>query len=152
MPKTEWGVKRTCPNCDTRFYDLQREPIQCPECGATFNVDDRGKVSATRERRVPVAAAVKEDPLVDEEDLVEDSDEEEAEDDPLLADDEDEDEEPAGPALAEEETEGEGVAFKETSIIDNDIDDEDDDEDEDDQDGDEEIDEFDDVPVKNKDD
>jgi hypothetical protein len=26
MPKEEWGTKRVCPNCETRFYDLRRDP------------------------------------------------------------------------------------------------------------------------------
>ena len=63
-------MKRTCPNCETRFYDLQREPIVCPECGATYDVDEHGKVSATRERRVQVPAAAPKTrrTLVDDED------------------------------------------------------------------------------------
>ena len=34
MVKPEWGTKRTCPNCGTRFYDLNKEdPVTCIECG-----------------------------------------------------------------------------------------------------------------------
>ena len=34
MAKPEWGTKRTCPNCGTRFYDLGNEdPVTCIECG-----------------------------------------------------------------------------------------------------------------------
>ncbi|MEL6325183.1 MAG: FYDLN acid domain-containing protein [Pseudomonadota bacterium] len=37
MAKPEWGTKRTCPNCGTRFYDLGKEdPITCIECGNTW--------------------------------------------------------------------------------------------------------------------
>jgi uncharacterized protein (TIGR02300 family) len=37
MVKPEWGTKRTCPKCATRFYDLQKdEPVTCIECGATW--------------------------------------------------------------------------------------------------------------------
>lgn len=32
MAKPEWGVKRTCQSCGTRFYDMQRSPIVCPKC------------------------------------------------------------------------------------------------------------------------
>ena len=33
MVKPEWGTKRTCPNCGTRFYDLGKdEPVACIEC------------------------------------------------------------------------------------------------------------------------
>ncbi len=34
MVKPEWGTKRTCPKCGTRFYDLgKEEPATCIECG-----------------------------------------------------------------------------------------------------------------------
>ena len=34
MVKPEWGTKRTCPKCSTRFYDLgSDEPVTCIECG-----------------------------------------------------------------------------------------------------------------------
>lgn len=34
MVKPEWGSKRTCPNCGTRFYDLTKDgPVTCIECG-----------------------------------------------------------------------------------------------------------------------
>lgn len=37
MVKPEWGTKRTCPKCGTRFYDLGKdEPISCVECGTLF--------------------------------------------------------------------------------------------------------------------
>ncbi|OIQ94583.1 protein of unknown function (FYDLN_acid) [mine drainage metagenome] len=35
MAKPEWGAKRTCQSCGTRFYDMQRTPLICPKCGAT---------------------------------------------------------------------------------------------------------------------
>ncbi|WP_095589539.1 TIGR02300 family protein [Actibacterium ureilyticum] len=39
MPKEEWGVKRVCPNCSTRFYDLQRDPMVCPSCGHSMSLE-----------------------------------------------------------------------------------------------------------------
>ena len=34
MIKPEWGTKRTCPKCATRFYDLEKdEPVSCINCG-----------------------------------------------------------------------------------------------------------------------
>ncbi|MET0137132.1 MAG: TIGR02300 family protein [Sphingobium sp.] len=33
MVKPEWGSKRTCPKCATRFYDLGKDdPVTCIEC------------------------------------------------------------------------------------------------------------------------
>jgi len=37
MTKPEWGAKRTCPKCGTRFYDLGKDdPVTCIECGTQF--------------------------------------------------------------------------------------------------------------------
>ncbi len=34
MAKPEWGTKRNCPKCGTRFYDLGRDdPVVCIDCG-----------------------------------------------------------------------------------------------------------------------
>ena len=34
MVKPEWGTKRTCPKCATRFYDLTKDdPVTCINCG-----------------------------------------------------------------------------------------------------------------------
>jgi uncharacterized protein (TIGR02300 family) len=30
------GTKRTCQNCDERFYDLEHDPIICPFCGSKY--------------------------------------------------------------------------------------------------------------------
>ncbi|SFP34257.1 TIGR02300 family protein [Sphingomonas rubra] len=33
MIKPEWGTKRTCPKCATRFYDLAKDdPVTCINC------------------------------------------------------------------------------------------------------------------------
>jgi uncharacterized protein (TIGR02300 family) len=32
--KTARGIKRQCDACQVRFYDLLRDPIVCPSCGA----------------------------------------------------------------------------------------------------------------------
>ena len=37
MVKPEWGTKRTCPKCSTRFYDLGNDdPVHCIECGTDW--------------------------------------------------------------------------------------------------------------------
>ena len=34
MVNAEWGTKRACPKCNTRFYDLGKEsPVGCISCG-----------------------------------------------------------------------------------------------------------------------
>lgn len=90
MPKDEWGVKRVCPTCSTRFYDLRSDPMTCPNCGATFTVESLSAVKAKTLR----PEKVKPEP-VDIEDLPEiDADEETIEtdddlDDEILEDEED---------------------------------------------------------------
>jgi uncharacterized protein (TIGR02300 family) len=40
MVKPEWGTKRTCPKCATRFYDLGKDdPITCIECGNNWTAE-----------------------------------------------------------------------------------------------------------------
>jgi uncharacterized protein (TIGR02300 family) len=37
MVKPEWGTKRSCPKCATRFYDLGKDsPVTCINCGVTW--------------------------------------------------------------------------------------------------------------------
>ena len=37
MVKPEWGTKRTCPKCATRFYDLGKEdPVTCIACNVSW--------------------------------------------------------------------------------------------------------------------
>jgi uncharacterized protein (TIGR02300 family) len=50
--KAARGTKRTCQNgaCGSRFYDLGRDPIVCPICGATYAIA-RGPAEPEREER-----------------------------------------------------------------------------------------------------
>ncbi len=48
MSKPELGVKRDCPECGARFYDLTREPARCPKCGHEFIPESLLKPRKTR--------------------------------------------------------------------------------------------------------
>jgi uncharacterized protein (TIGR02300 family) len=79
MVKPEWGTKRTCPKCSTRFYDLGTDhPVHCISCGTDFMPDAvlKSKQPMAFEA-VPVAAK---EPAEDKElaadDLAPDEDEE----------------------------------------------------------------------------
>ena len=37
MVKAEWGIKRICPNCGTRYYDFRKEPPTCPACATVYD-------------------------------------------------------------------------------------------------------------------
>jgi uncharacterized protein (TIGR02300 family) len=39
VAKPELGAKRQCQTCATKFYDLNRDPIVCPKCGAVFHLE-----------------------------------------------------------------------------------------------------------------
>ncbi|GDX38493.1 hypothetical protein LBMAG20_07080 [Methylocystaceae bacterium] len=38
VAKPDLGAKRQCQSCATKFYDLNKDPIVCPKCGAIFQV------------------------------------------------------------------------------------------------------------------
>ena len=94
MVKPEWGTKRTCPKCATRFYDLGKdEPVTCIECGNAWMPEPVLKskqpmpFEAAPEKAEPAEPA--DDDLAAEE-LVPDEDEEPSADDEVdLATDDD---------------------------------------------------------------
>jgi len=54
--KNKWGKKRTCPKCDAKFYDLNKDPVVCPKCGASFAVEEMDSYSlAGKMRKTKVA-------------------------------------------------------------------------------------------------
>ena len=40
MAKPELGQKQVCPNCQAKFYDLNRRPAHCPKCETDFDPDE----------------------------------------------------------------------------------------------------------------
>jgi len=93
MPKDEWGVKRVCPNCNERFYDLQKDPLHCPSCDAEFSLEsflsDKPKIekAPVAPKEEPAAA-----PAVDEDaDVLDDDADDISVDDSLLDADDDDD-------------------------------------------------------------
>jgi uncharacterized protein (TIGR02300 family) len=96
LAKPEWGTKRICPSCGTRYYDLMREQVICPKCSTPY--DPEAFLKARRSR--PVAPVEKElAPVGDDVDVDTDTDleaeTETAEDEEALplADSEEEEEE-----------------------------------------------------------
>ncbi|MBZ0216563.1 MAG: TIGR02300 family protein [Fimbriimonadaceae bacterium] len=107
MAKPNLGTKRLCGSCDTKFYDLDRNPIICPKCGTTFVV-----VQTAVKPEVKAKAAPKKKPVeVEETDDLDDEDVElvsleDADDDDDSSDSEDdntflEDDEEDGPNLSD---------------------------------------------------
>jgi uncharacterized protein (TIGR02300 family) len=97
LAKPEWGTKRICPNCGTRYYDLLHDPITCPKCQTMFDPEAFRKARRARpappvEKELEPVRADDIDPELDAEETepVEDDEEEAA---VPLADAEEEDEE-----------------------------------------------------------
>ncbi len=116
MVKPEWGMKRICPSCGTRYYDMHRDPILCPKCCAAYDPDTLLKSKRTR---TPPVAEVPIEPIAEEEidtDIAADAaeGEEEAEEVPV---------EGAEPAEGEEEEEEEEEVIEDASELGEDQDD-----------------------------
>lgn len=44
MAKKSWGKKLTCPKCEIRFYDLNKDPLLCPNCENSFSLESINEV------------------------------------------------------------------------------------------------------------
>ena len=75
VAKPEWGTKRICPSCGTRYYDLMRDPIVCPKCSTPF--DPEAFLKSRRSR--PAAPVEKELEPVSTEEIDADAETEERE-------------------------------------------------------------------------
>lgn len=93
MPKEEWGVKRVCPNCSTRFYDLQRDPMVCPACDHGFSLESltnpKSRTLVTRRTEEKEEPTVEADPVLEDDVLDDDDDSSVDLDDDMLDDDDD---------------------------------------------------------------
>ena len=92
MVKPEWGTKRTCPKCGTRFYDLGKEdPVSCVECGTNWEPEAvlKSKQPMPFDAPKPVAVKETEDSDLAEELDVDEDEEPSADDDVDLGGDDD---------------------------------------------------------------
>ena len=95
MPKEEWGVKRVCPSCSVRFYDLQNDPMTCPSCAHEFTLESlTGNKSRTMTADKPDAQNKDNAVDADDAEVILDDDEDDADvdlGDDVLEEDEDDD-------------------------------------------------------------
>jgi uncharacterized protein (TIGR02300 family) len=64
MVKPEWGTKRSCPKCGTRFYDLGKDdPVHCINCNVAWQPEPvlKSKQPLPFEQAKPEAEVEKED-------------------------------------------------------------------------------------------
>ena len=77
MVNPEWGTKRTCPKCSTRFYDLtQDDPVTCINCGNAWLPEPVLKSKQPLPFEAAQPEKVKEDEDLAADELVPDEDEE----------------------------------------------------------------------------
>ena len=92
MVKPEWGTKRACPKCNTRFYDLGKEdPVTCISCGFAWAPEPilKSKQTTPFEAAKPQTAAGDDEVVSVDEDLDIDTDAGEADGDVDLGGDDD---------------------------------------------------------------
>lgn len=137
MANPELGAKQLCPNCQAKFYDLNRRPAHCPKCGTDFDPEEALKLRSRRGRPAGYPADDEAEDQVADKAAETDEDEEEAVaapeideegHEPILTPDDDDEETPADPT----EEPGMGEAVDDDVLDDDDdsvpfIEDEDDD-------------------------
>ena len=88
MAKPEWGKKRICLACNTKYYDLNKSPIICPSCGSEFDPDIYLKSRKGKNLSTKVVSEKKQnmsDDMTNIDDIETDTDNEVvSDDDPLL--------------------------------------------------------------------
>lgn len=85
MANPELGAKQICPNCQSKFYDLNKRPAHCPKCDTEFDPEE-----ALRNRRSGRRGGVPDYDREDAEDKVKDTDAEDTEADTEALEEEEE--------------------------------------------------------------
>lgn len=52
------GIKRTCPSCETKFYDLGKKTAACPKCGKTTDFSTLERKPAPAQPKAKKKAAM----------------------------------------------------------------------------------------------
>jgi uncharacterized protein (TIGR02300 family) len=72
MTRDDWGIKRACLSCGTKFYDWNKSPIICPICSAEFDPDYLSK-RKTKKFQEKGDDAIDEIDTIGDEDLIDES-------------------------------------------------------------------------------
>lgn len=70
MADSNWGRKHVCLACQAPFYDMRREPITCPKCGAAHQPVALLKSDGRPPRRNRLQPTLVTTPVVESEDAV----------------------------------------------------------------------------------
>lgn len=82
--KPEWGTKRICPSCASRFYDMRKSPILCPKCGTKIDPEaatktKRGRPALSEAEKLKNKEAKKQEIELDDIPVIDDEEAEEIE-------------------------------------------------------------------------
>lgn len=66
MAKVEWGARRICPACSTRYYDMKKNPPICPKCGTAFDPETLLRTRRGRTAEKKPAAAPRPEEMIEE--------------------------------------------------------------------------------------
>ena len=67
MTKPNLGKKRTCLSCETRFFDLNKNPAICPKCGEKYKIPiTKPKRASTPEQKTSNVNIIEADGLAEE--------------------------------------------------------------------------------------
>ena len=58
MAKAKWGNKRICSNCGAKYYDFDKETVECPSCGTAFDAEVFMRGRRTRAATILPAADI----------------------------------------------------------------------------------------------
>lgn len=64
MSKAEWGKKRICTECSTKFYDFKKSPITCPKCNTEINPNSVARFKKSKVQSVSEESAIVEEPSI----------------------------------------------------------------------------------------
>ena len=76
MSKAEWGLKRICPSCGAKYYDMKKKAPVCPSCGTVYDPEAVMKSRRGRASAKPAPVEAREEVV---EDVIPEGGEEEAE-------------------------------------------------------------------------
>ena len=67
MTKPNLGKKRTCQSCETRFFDLNKNPAICPKCGAIHKIPvTKVRKTSLPDQKIKDGDAAEVDPLAED--------------------------------------------------------------------------------------
>ena len=67
MTKPNLGKKRTCLSCETRFFDLNKNPAICPKCGDKYKIPViKSKRASTPEKKASDKNTIEADGLAED--------------------------------------------------------------------------------------